>query len=200
MIFEQFESGTRASFSYLLGSAGRGEAALVDPVVECLPRYREALRRHGLVLVLTLETHAPGFPARAAARLRRTTGCRCAAPADATLRDVDVRVEHGDALALGELRVAVLGSPGHATTETAYRVGDRVLAGRALDPCAAPGSPGSGAARAILREHVLALPAHTLVYPAVSPRGARVSLVALERPRGPRHGSRRAGGEIAASA
>lgn len=200
MIFQQLACPRTGDLSYLLASPESGVAAAVDPAPDAVARILHALAEHELRLQYTLETHAGVGPARGAEMLRRETGCRRVAPVDAPLGRVDLRVGDGDEIHVGALRLDVLGSPGHATCEVAYVLGDRVLTGRLLEE--PPVSGAADPARRALRERVLALPAHTLLYPTRSARGARVSLVALEQPPERRavRPARRAGGTQAFAA
>jgi len=130
MIFEQVATG--GCQSYLLGCADTCAGALIDPEVSQIDRYlalaaRDALRIH---FVIDTHTHADHFSAarQVADRLGATRVMHRSSPAPA----VDMRVDDGESIALGKLRLQVLHTPGH-TADSMCLVGeDRVFTGDTL--------------------------------------------------------------------
>ncbi|MGH8829911.1 MAG: MBL fold metallo-hydrolase, partial [Polaromonas sp.] len=130
MIFEQIASG--GCQSYLLGCPDTCAGALIDPEVSQVDRYlalasRDALR---VRFVIDTHTHADHFSAarQLADRLGAMTVMHLASPAPG----VDMRVDDGESIALGKLRLQVLHTPGH-TADSMCLVGeDRVFTGDTL--------------------------------------------------------------------
>lgn len=130
MIFEQIATG--GCQSYLLGCAESCVGALIDPEASQVDRYlalasRDALR---IRFVIDTHTHADHFSAarQLASRLGAMTVMHLASPAPG----VDMRVDDGESIALGKLRLQVLHTPGH-TADSMCLVGeDRIFTGDTL--------------------------------------------------------------------
>lgn len=130
MIFEQIATG--GCQSYLLGCADTCAGALIDPEVSQVDRYlalaaRDALR---IRFVIDTHTHADHFSAarQVADRLGAMRVMHRASPAPG----VDLRVDDGESIALGKLRLQVMHTPGH-TADSMCLVGeDRVFTGDTL--------------------------------------------------------------------
>jgi glyoxylase-like metal-dependent hydrolase (beta-lactamase superfamily II) len=130
MIFEQVASG--GCQSYLLGCADTCAGALIDPEVSQIDRYlalasRDALR---IRFVIDTHTHADHFSAarQLADRLGAKTVMHLASPAPG----VDMRVDDGESIALGKLRLQVLHTPGHTADSMCLVCDDRVFTGDTL--------------------------------------------------------------------
>jgi len=195
MIFRQLFEATSSTCTYLLGCETTGEAALVDPVLPAWQRDLEVVRSLGLRLALTIETHVHADHITSALRLRRETGSRIAYPAIDRFPCVDVPIEEGRPLQVGEIRLEGLHTPGHTEDHFSYLVGDRVLTGDALliDGCGRTDFQGGDAATLYrsVHEKLFALPEDTLVYPAHDYQGRRVSTIGRERALNPRLGAGR---------
>ena len=131
MLFEQIRSG--GCLSYLIGCDDSCAAMIVDPHLDQLDRYiaLAARARHAHPL-RRRDAHARrSLLGRARARppARRAasscTGCR-AAPFP------DVRVDDGESLIVGKLRVRVMHTPGHTDDSMCLVFEDRVLTGDTL--------------------------------------------------------------------
>ncbi len=130
MIFEQVATG--GCQSYLIGCADTCAGALIDPEVSQIDRYLALATRDGLRIrfVIDTHTHADHFSAasRIAERLGAMTVMHRASPAPA----IAMRVDDGESIVLGKLRLQVLHTPGH-TADSMCLVGeDRVFTGDTL--------------------------------------------------------------------
>lgn len=130
MIFEQIATG--GCQSYLLGCVDTCAAALIDPEVSQVDRYlalaaRDALR---IRFVIDTHTHADHFSAsrQLADRLEAMTVMHRASPAPG----VDLRVDDGESIALGKLRLRVVHTPGHTADSMCLVGSDRVFTGDTL--------------------------------------------------------------------
>ncbi len=132
MIFEQLSAG--GCRSYLIGCAESCAAALIDPEVSLVDRYAGLAARNGLRIhyVIDTHTHADHFSAT------RTIAWRLEVPVVmhrlSPAPFVDLRLDDGEMLALGKLRVQVLHTPGHTDVRErdAYEAGH--IAGAKLLP------------------------------------------------------------------
>lgn len=192
MIFRQLFEPVSSTYTYLFGCPEARQAMLVDPVLPMWERDVAEVRRLGLELVYTLDTHVHADHITGARKLREMTGSRIAHPALDRLPCTDVPIEDRRPLLVGALRIDPLHTPGHTDNHFAYRVGDRVLTGDALliDGCGRTDFQ-SGDPVALyhsITDTLFRLPEETLVYPAHDYQGRWVSCVAQERARNPRLG------------
>ena len=73
MIFRQLFDPTSSTYTYLLGDSG--EAVLIDPVYEQVPRDLALLQELGLKLVAVLDTHVHADHVTGAWRLQQQQAC-----------------------------------------------------------------------------------------------------------------------------
>ncbi len=103
--------------SYLLSSGG--EAAAIDPQRDVRPLLEVAEAR-GVRIRAVLETHVHNDYVSGAAELRAATGAEIIGPAAAGYAFDARRVADGDEIAIGDLTLQVLATPGHTFEHTAY--------------------------------------------------------------------------------
>lgn len=188
MIFEQVATG--GCQSYLVGCADTCAAALIDPEVSQIDRYLALAARDGLRIrfLIDTHTHADHFSAtrRLADRLGVPTVMHRASPAPR----VDLRVDDGEMVALGKLRLRVLHTPGHTADSMCLVTEDRVFTGDTLliGATGRTDLPG-GDPHALfdsLFERVLKLDPALRVYPAHDYKGRGHSTLAAELADNPR--------------
>jgi glyoxylase-like metal-dependent hydrolase (beta-lactamase superfamily II)/rhodanese-related sulfurtransferase len=130
MIFEQIATG--GCQSYLLGCAETCAGALIDPEVSQVDRYLALATRHGLRIrfVIDTHTHADHFSAsrRIAERLGAMSVMHRASPAPG----IAMRVDDGESIVVGKLRLQVLHTPGHTADSMCLVAEDRVFTGDTL--------------------------------------------------------------------
>jgi glyoxylase-like metal-dependent hydrolase (beta-lactamase superfamily II) len=195
MIFRQLFEPLSSTYTYLLGCEETGQAVLIDPVVVAIDRDLAEVKRLGLALAFTLETHIHADHITAALELKRKAGSRIAAPAHDRLACADVGIEEGKAFQVGSVALEPLHTPGHTDGHFAYLCGDRVFTGDALliDGCGRTDfqNGDAGALYQSVRGKLFALQDEVLVYPAHDYKDRRVSSIAQERKRNPRLGGER---------
>lgn len=130
MIFEQIATG--GCRSYLVGCADTCAAIVIDPETSQVDRYLALAAKYGLRIrfVLDTHTHADHFSAlrRLARQLAVPTVMHRASPAPG----VDLRVDDGEMVAVGKLRLEVLHTPGHTRDSMCLALEDRVFTGDTL--------------------------------------------------------------------
>jgi glyoxylase-like metal-dependent hydrolase (beta-lactamase superfamily II)/rhodanese-related sulfurtransferase len=130
MIFEQIATG--GCQSYLVGCTETCAAALIDPQNSQIDRYLGIAARDGLRIhfLIDTHTHADHFSATRVLGLRLSVPVVMHRASPATF--VDMRVDDGEMIAVGQLRLAVLHTPGH-TSDSICLVGeDRIFTGDTL--------------------------------------------------------------------
>lgn len=188
MIFDQISSG--GCRSYLMGCPETTAAALIDPDISQIDRYLALVAKAGLRLryVIDTHTHADHFSARGqiAHKLGVPAVMHRASPAPG----VDMRVDDGEMLIVGKLRLRVMHTPGHTTDSMTLVTEDRVFTGDALLIGATgrtdlpTGDPD--ALYTSLFERILKLDPALQVYPAHEYKGRSHSTIADELATNPR--------------
>lgn len=147
--------------TYVVHDPASRRAAVIDPVLDFTPRNARTssksadavlafIAEQGLQLAWLLETHAHADHLSAAHYLRERTGAPVVIGAAITRvqehfaplfgaadvvpdgRQFDRLVGEGDVLALGELDIRVLHTPGHTPACVSYLIGDAVFVGDTL--------------------------------------------------------------------
>ncbi|MBO9537398.1 MBL fold metallo-hydrolase [Herbaspirillum sp.] len=192
MIFRQLFDAASSTYTYLLGDGG--EALLIDPVYEQVPRDLALLDELGLRLLATLDTHVHADHVTGAWRLHQRCGSAIAVAQAAGAELADRPLRHGDRIAFGTRHLEVRATPGHTNGCLTYVLDDRSMAftgdSLLIRGCGRTdfqqGDPRQ--LFASVREQILTLPDACLLYPAHDYRGVTVTSVAEERLFNPRLG------------
>ena len=190
MLFRQLFDRESSTYTYLLAQRPGGEALLIDPVLENVPRYLRLLEELELRLVMAADTHIHADQVTGLGALREQTQCTTVMGEHAQAECVSRKVRDGDTLAVDGLGLTVMYTPGHTDDSCCFLLPDRVFTGDTLlirgtgrtdfqngDPAAQYDS---------LFDRLLKLPAQTLVYPAHDYNGMTVSTIGEERRHNPR--------------
>jgi hydroxyacylglutathione hydrolase len=123
MIFRQFLHTAPIGASYLFGCGGQGQCVVVDPVQDIGP-YLDASRETGMRIVQVIDTHVHADHRSGGRALAVASGATylvhesVRGPQDARLRD-------GGDLAVGNVTIRVLHTPGHTPEHVSLLVSDR---------------------------------------------------------------------------
>lgn len=176
--------------TYLIACERTKKAALVDPVRDRIDRYLALLAYYGLTLELCIDTHTHADHRTGCCDLADLTGARVVMHRRAPTPRVDLHVEDGQVLPVGEVTLRVLFTPGHTPDGISLYVQDRVLTGDTLlvrgtgRADFAGGDPG--AQYDAITGKLFALPDETLVFPAHDYRGNTHSTIGEEKRLNPR--------------
>ncbi len=190
----QTEVGMLSNFNELIADSRTGEAAVVDPAYEVDRLLKEAAARGWRIgAILITHTHpdhidgvgemvsATGAPVHVGAG--EVERVRAEAPSAKV-----VAVGDGDQIAIGDLRVTALATPGHTVAGTSYLVEGNVITGDTLfvGGCGRTDFPG-GDPRVLWRslQKLAALPEETRVYPGHDYGASVTSTIGWERTRNP---------------
>ena len=194
LIFRQLFDKASSTYTYVLGDAAAGAAAIIDPVLENADRDAKLVQELGLELKYALETHVHADHVTGSGALRDRLGARTVVSARAGAECADVHADDGDRLELGAHTIDVLATPGHTAGCLTYvvRAGDQVLAftGDALlvRGCGRTDFQ-QGDARTLfgsVRGKIFELPNDALIYPGHDYRGHTVTTVGEEKRFNPR--------------
>jgi glyoxylase-like metal-dependent hydrolase (beta-lactamase superfamily II)/rhodanese-related sulfurtransferase len=194
LIFRQLFDPTSSTYTYLLGDSGSGDALLIDPVYEQVPRDLALLQELGLHLRATLDTHVHADHVTGAWRMNQRCGSDIALAEAAGATGVNRPLRHGDRIDFGSRYLSVRATPGHTNGCLTYVLDDQSMAftgdSLLIRGCGRTdfqqGSPQQ--LFASVHEQILTLPENCLLYPAHDYRGITVTSVAEERRFNPRLG------------
>jgi glyoxylase-like metal-dependent hydrolase (beta-lactamase superfamily II)/rhodanese-related sulfurtransferase len=130
VIFEQVRSG--GCLSYLVGCEDTRAALVVDPELDQIDHYLALAAEKGLRLRYALDTHTHADHFTATRELGRQLGLPVVMHRKSVAPFADLRVEDGETLIVGKLRIRVLATPGHTDDSMCLVLGDRVLTGDTL--------------------------------------------------------------------
>jgi len=188
MIFEQIATG--GCQSYLVGCEATRAAVLIDPELSQIDRYRGLCAQHGLSVKYVVDTHTHADHFSASRELGKALAAPVALHRLAPAPYADMRLDDGDMLIVGELRLKALHTPGHTRDSMSLVMDDRVFTGDAL----LIGGTGrtdlpTGDPHQLyesLFEGLLRLPPETRVYPAHDYKGRSHSTIGAEIADNPR--------------
>ena len=146
MLFESLRS-ERGCMSYLVGCESACRAAVVDPSLDLVERYRSLASMHGLQIDLAIETHTHADHFTAARELARRFGAQIVMHRLTSTRIVDLRVDDGDLIKVGSIGMRVMDTPGHTEDSMSLVLENRVITGDSLllGACGRTDFPGGDA-------------------------------------------------------
>ena len=127
MILRQFLHSDPVAASYLLGCVGQGLGAVVDPLFPIEP-YLDAAAAVQTPVRLVIDTHLHADHLSAGRALAAAASAEYVLHASAATGFAARRVEDGETLALGNVRLDVLHMPGHTPEHLCLLVTDRTRA------------------------------------------------------------------------
>ena len=128
MIFRQITHDDLGCASYLIGDEDAGVAAVVDPRLE-IDVYLRLARYMGVSIEHVLETHNHADHVSGHGRLAAATGATIHVHRLAEPDYAHEPLDDGDVIAVGEVAITALHTPGHRPEHTAF-----LLVDRARDP------------------------------------------------------------------
>ncbi len=124
MIFTQFVADDLGCASYLVGDENAETAALVDPAF-AIEQYLEEAERRGLRLVRTIETHTHADHVSGHGRLALEHGIPVSVHPAAEAEYPHDPMQDGDEIALGDVVLRCIHTPGHRPEHCCLAVIDR---------------------------------------------------------------------------
>jgi len=188
MLFETVVSG--GCRSYLVGCEQTCAAALIDPELSQIDRYLALAARDGLRIKYLVDTHTHADHFSATQQLAKQLDVPVVMHGSSPAPFVDLRLQSGELLVVGKLRLQAMHTPGHTRDSMCLMVEDRVFTGDTL-LIGATGrtdlpSGDAGALYDSLFNAVLKLDATTKVFPAHEYKGRTHTTIGQELAENPR--------------
>lgn len=188
MLFRELNRGKCKT--YLIACEQTKKAALVDPLKDKVDRYLAALAYFGCTLNAVIDTHTHADHRTASWELHDITGASVMMHRRAPAPHVDLHVEDGQIIPIGNERLRVFHTPGHTPDGMSLGVGNRVMTGDTLlihgtGRCDFAGGDAGAQYDSIVHK-LFTLPDETLVFPAHDYRGHTHSTIGEEKHTNPR--------------
>lgn len=188
MLFRELNRGKCKT--YLVACERTKKAALVDPLKDKVDRYLAALAYFGCELDAIIDTHTHADHRTSSWELHDITGAPVMMHRRAPAPHVDVHVDDGQVIPIGNERIRVFSTPGHTPDSISLHTGNRVLTGDTLlihgtGRCDFAGGDAGEQYDSIVHK-LFTLPDETLVYPAHDYRGHTHSTIGEEKRTNPR--------------
>lgn len=130
MIFEQVATG--GCQSYLIGCPDTCAGAVIDPEVRQIARYQALAAQHGLRIRYVIDTHTHADHFSATKQLGELLKVPMVAHRLSPAPYPNLRVDEGDVIKVGGIRLKVLATPGHTRDAMCLVADDRVFTGDTL--------------------------------------------------------------------
>src|SRR5271155_4362566 len=131
MLFEAVSTGGGCR-SYVVGCEGTCAAALIDPELSQIDRYIALAARDGLRIRYVVDTHTHADHFSASRELGKMLNAPVVMHRLNPAPYADLRLEDGEILRVGAMRLQVLHTPGHTRDSMCLRVEDRLFTGDTL--------------------------------------------------------------------
>jgi glyoxylase-like metal-dependent hydrolase (beta-lactamase superfamily II)/rhodanese-related sulfurtransferase len=130
MIFETVATG--GCRSYVIGCEDSCAAALIDPELSQIDRYLALAAKGGLRIRYLVDTHTHADHFSATQQIARQLAVPVVMHNRSPAPFVDLRLQGGELLVVGKLRLQAMHTPGHTADSMCLRVEDRVFTGDTL--------------------------------------------------------------------
>jgi len=185
VIFKQFFEPESSTYTYLLGCEETKQAILIDTVESEVVSYIDELKKYGLKLIYTLETHVHADHITGADSLRQQLGSKSVMHRDAGAMCADLLVTDGIHLKIGSIDIEVRYTPGHTNGCVSYFCNDRIFTGDTLliGGCGRTDFQMGDAGQLYdsIQNQIFQLPDETIIYPGHDYNGNTESTVGHEK-------------------
>lgn len=192
LLLKQLFDRDTFTYTYLLVDTQTRQGAIIDAVKEQFGRDIQLIKELGVELLYAIETHAHADHITSAGMLRQKTGAKIVFGAHADVKGIDLAVEDGDTLTLGNHSIRVVSTPGHTSGCTSYYIDGMVFTGDTLLIRGCGRTDFQQGDAKTLYDNVInklfTLPDDTLVYPAHDYKGRTCSTIGEEKRWNPRLG------------
>lgn len=132
LIFRQLFDEKSSTYTYIIGDATTRQAVIIDPVRDQIDRDIRLLSELGLTLSHILDTHIHADHITGSGLLRERTGAKIAMWVWARIAQPDISLANGESLAIWDIQILTIATPGHTDGCTSYLIWDILFTGDAL--------------------------------------------------------------------
>lgn len=192
IIFHQLFESESSTYTYIVADKKTKEAAIIDPVLETVDRDLKLIEELGLRLMYVLDTHIHADHITGAGEIRKRTQAKTAVSQEAAIECVDIPLEDGQELLLGDKKIKIIATPGHTNTCLTYSFEGMIFTGDTLliRGCGRTDFQQGSSENLYdsVHEKLFKLPSDTIIYPGHDYRGQTSSTIGLEKQFNPRLG------------
>ncbi len=190
MIFKQLFDTKSSTYTYLISSGKGREALIIDPVLENVGQYINALKELDLKLVKVIDTHIHADHVTGAAKLKDVTRCSTIMGDHTPAISVEIKVKDDEYINLDNLKIRAMYTPGHTSDSYSFLMDNYLFSGDTLlingtGRTDFQNGSSKDAYNSIFNK-LLKLPEETLLYPAHDYKGEKVSSIGKEKRTNPR--------------
>jgi len=185
-VFRQLFDNRTYTYTYILADTQSKEAIIIDPVLEMAPRDAAIVEELGLKPIFGVNTHVHADHVTGTGDLKKYFPNMKSVIAEVSKAKADKFINHGDVLNFGKFSLECRSTPGHTDGCFSFVWHDKKMAftGDALliRGCGRTDFQQGDAKKLYksVHDHILSLPAETLLYPAHDYTGQTVSSVEEE--------------------
>ena len=190
MIFKQIFDTETSTYTYIIASAKGREAVIIDPVLENVEDYINALKELDLKLVKVIDTHIHADHITGASKLKQVTSCTTIMGEHTPADTVEIKVKDSEIIDIDNLKIRSMYTPGHTSDSYSFLLDNYLFTGDTLlinGTGRTDFQNGSSKdAYNSLFNNLLKLPEETLVYPGHDYNGKFSSTIGNEKKFNPR--------------
>ena len=190
MIFKQIFDTETSTYTYIIASAKGREAVIIDPVLENVEDYINALKELDLKLVKVIDTHIHADHITGASKLKQVTNCTTIMGEHTPADTVEIKVKDDEIIDIDNLKIRSMYTPGHTSDSYSFLLDNYLFTGDTLlinGTGRTDFQNGSSKdAYNSLFNNLLKLPEETLVYPGHDYNGKFSSTIGNEKKFNPR--------------
>lgn len=185
IIFQQLFEPESSTYTYIIADKKTKEAAIIDPVLETVDRDIKLIEELELKVIYALDTHIHADHITGSGELRKRIGLKTAVSANAEASCVDIPLEDGQELLLGDKTIKVIATPGHTNSCMTYAFEGMIFTGDALliRGCGRTDFQQGDSTTLFksVREKLFRLQDETIIYPGHDYRGLTSSTIGTEK-------------------
>jgi glyoxylase-like metal-dependent hydrolase (beta-lactamase superfamily II) len=184
LAIETFRAEGDGCLGYLVVDEASRTALAIDPRLDLVDRFQEALAAHDARLTHVLDTHTHADHLSGVRRLAQRTGATVLVHIASKLKGPSQRIKDGATFALGGTSVQILDAPGHTPDSIALLVDGHLFTGDALFAGGAGRTDFMGGSASDLFDtfrRFAALPDTTVVHPGHDYVGRAVTTIGEEK-------------------
>jgi len=190
MILKQLFDTKSSTYTYLISSGKGREALIIDPVLENINDYVNALKELDSRLVKVIDTHIHADHITGASKLKDITKCSTIMGAHTPADSVEIKVKDDEYIDLDNLKIKAMYTPGHTSDSYSFLMDNYLFSGDTLlingtGRTDFQNGNSKDAYNSIFNK-LLKLPDETLLYPAHDYKGEKVSTIGKEKKQNPR--------------